>query len=181
VSDNPLTSSLFPGGGKGARRAGEGEQIIGSTHSTSLEDRVLFAGGLPPDDPRLVGLIQEARAVLLPSVSETFGLVILEAWAAGTAVIASRTSGASALIRHEQSGWLFDLKDPRAFHDAVDQVLLKPGLAAQFAAEGNKLVRAEYDSAVLAGRMKKLYEEIIEEKHALRHPARRRHECLDAG
>ncbi len=49
-----------------------------------LENRVLLTGGLPPGNARLVGLFQEARAVLLPSVSETFGLVILEAWAAGT-------------------------------------------------------------------------------------------------
>jgi hypothetical protein len=33
------------------------------------------------------------------------------------------------------------------------------------------MVSAEYDTTVLAGRMKRLYEELIEEKHALRHSA----------
>jgi len=109
--------------------------------------------------------------VLLPSVSETFGLVILEAWAAGTAVIASRTSGASALIREGQNGWLFDHGDSQAFHKAIDAVLSKPETAARFAAEGSKLVMAEYDNAALAGRMKNLYVQLIEQKRALRHLA----------
>ncbi len=145
-----------------------------------LRDRVFLTGGLPPEDARLIGLLQAASVVLLPSVSETFGLVILEAWAAGAAVIASRTSGASALIHPSQNGWLFDLGNARAFHEAVGQALLQPATTAQFAAAGRELACAEYDTTALAGRMKRLYEQLIEEKHALRHPARRRHECVDA-
>jgi len=132
-----------------------------------LEQRVLLTGGLPPGDPRLIGLFQEARVVLLPSISETFGLVILESWATGTPVITSRTSGATALIKHRQNGWIFDLESPKEFHDALDEALLQPELGEQFAAIGNKLVATEYDTHVLAGRMKALYEELIEEKNAL--------------
>src|SRR5206468_2636620 len=69
-----------------------------------LEERVVLTGGMPPGDPRLVGLFQQAEVLLLSSVSETFGLVLLEAWAAGTAVISSRTSGASALIKPGVNG-----------------------------------------------------------------------------
>jgi glycosyltransferase involved in cell wall biosynthesis len=116
-------------------------------------------------------LFQLARAVLLPSISETFGLVILEAWASGSAIIASRTSGATALIREGENGWMFSHDDLRAFHQAVDTALLRPEIAARFAAEGNRLVGAEYDSAALARRMIDLYSQLIEEKHALRHTA----------
>ena len=45
------------------------------------------AGGLPPGDPRLIGLMQNASAVVVPSLSETFGLIIIEAWGAGAAVL----------------------------------------------------------------------------------------------
>lgn len=136
-----------------------------------LADRVLFTGGLPPGDPRLIGLMQTARVVLLPSLSETFGLVILEAWAAGTTVIASQTSGASALINHGENGWLFKLGDPLSFHTALNRVLLEPDLAARQAAAGASLVGREYDTTVLAGRMQALYAELIEKKNALHHPA----------
>jgi len=94
-------------------------------------------------------------------------LVILESWATGTPVITSRTSGATALVKHRQNGWIFDLESPKEFHDALDEALLQPELGEQFAAIGNKLVATEYDTHVLAGRMKALYEELIEEKNAL--------------
>jgi starch synthase len=136
-----------------------------------LAPRVLFTGGLPPGDPRLIGLMQTARVVLLPSLSETFGLVLLEAWAAGTPVIASRTSGASALIDHGENGWLFKLGDALSFHTALNRVLSEPELAARQAAAGARLVKREYDTAVLAGRMQALYYDLIAKKNALHHPA----------
>jgi len=138
-----------------------------------LQANVLVVGSLPFGDPRLVGLLQAARAVVVPSVSETFGIVILEAWAAGTPVISSRTSGATAIVQEGVNGLLFDLAHPATFHAAVDQVLLRPALGLELGAAGRAKVVAEFDTAMLAGRMKQLYAELIEEKHALRHPARR--------
>jgi starch synthase len=135
-----------------------------------LERNVILAGRLPPADPRLIGLMQEAKAVVLPSLSETFGLVLLEAWAAGTAVIASQTSGATALIEHGRNGWLFELGQPATFHDAVDQTLANSDWRSRSIAAGRQRV-ADYDTAALAGRMKQLYEQLIDEKHALHHPA----------
>ena len=129
-----------------------------------LRHHVFLTGGLPPADPRLIGLMQAASVVLLPSLSETFGLVILEAWAAGAAVIATRTSGAASLIRPGQNGWLFDLNNAPAFHEAVDEALHQPAATARLAAAGRELACAEYDTTVLAGRMKRLYEDLIEEK-----------------
>ena len=148
-----------------------GRELERQIRELGLSDRVLLTGGLPQGDPRLIGLIQESRAVLLPSISETFGLVLLEAWAAGTTVISSRTSGASALIREGENGWLFDLSDPRAFHQAVGQSLLNPGWRARQAEAGRELVTRDYDVTSVAGRVKQLYRELIEAKHALRHSA----------
>ena len=146
-----------------------GQSLERQIRDLGLSHRVLITGGLPQDDPRLIGLLQESRAVLLPSISETFGLVLLEAWAAGTTVISSRTSGASALIRDGENGWLFDLSEPRAFHQAVSQTLRNPGLRARLAESGRELVNREYDVRSVAGKVKQLYQELIEAKHALRH------------
>lgn len=149
-----------------------GEALRARITREGLQDSVLLAGQLPAGDPRLIGLFQEARAVLLLSLSETFGLVILEAWAAGTPVISSRTSGAVALVQEGKNGWLFDLAQPAGFHSAVGQLLTQPEQGAQWGAAGRATVIAEYDTMVLAGRMKRLYQELKEEKNALRHPAR---------
>ena len=129
-----------------------------------LEAKILLTGGLPPGDARLIGLFQGARVVLLPSVSETFGLVLLEAWACGTPVISSRTSGASALIKPGVNGWLFDLDDRLAFHETLHLTLRNPGLRQRLAAAGRGLVAAEYDATALAGRLKRLYDTLVDEK-----------------
>ena len=134
-----------------------------------LQGVVIMSGSLPVCDPRLVGLMQVARAVIVPSVSETFGIVILEAWGAGTPVISSRTSGASALVDQGINGLLFDLGSPATFHTAVDRVLAQPEVAAQWGAAGRSKVTASYDSSASAARMRGLYGQLIEEKNALRH------------
>ena len=129
-----------------------------------LKDRVLLTGALPPNDPRLIGLLQTATAVVLPSVSETFGLILLESWAAGTPILSSRTSGASALVKHGENGWLFDLERPETFHAVLDRTWANPKEAAEMAAQGLELVQREYSVSAVAGRMKKIYEQVIEEK-----------------
>jgi glycosyltransferase involved in cell wall biosynthesis len=129
-----------------------------------IEDRVILTGGLPPNDPRLIGLLQAANVLLLPSLSETFGLVILEAWAAGAPVLCSGTSGARALIRPGENGFLFDLEKPATFHEGLDQTLADPAAVKNMALTGRKRVRAEFSLDALAGRMKNLYSELVEAK-----------------
>ncbi len=134
-----------------------------------IANHVLLTGKIPPADPRLIGLMQEAKVAILQSISETFGLVILEAWAAGTPAVSSRTSGASALIEHGKNGWLFDLDKPSAFHVAIETALNNPEARTQAVAAGRSRVVAEYDTRVLASRVRKLYEHLQEKYHAHRH------------
>jgi alpha-maltose-1-phosphate synthase len=156
-----------------------GESLRNRIHALGLEDRILLTGGLPPNDPRLIGLLQEASVLVLPSKSETFGLVVLEAWATGTMALSTRTSGACALVRHGENGWLFDLDKPESFHQSLAHALSNSDDARRVLRRGGDEVHTQYNLTALAGRMKALYEELIEEKHALRNPARRRHECVD--
>jgi alpha-maltose-1-phosphate synthase len=143
-----------------------GEVISGRIRELGLKDRVLLTGGLPPNDPRLIGLLQSAEVLLLPSLSETFGLVILEAWAAGTLTISARASGPAALIQHGHNGWLFDLDHPQGLHETLDQTLARPDLARQMVERGAQLAEA-YDVHALAGRLKLLYQDVIEEKQCV--------------
>lgn len=138
-----------------------------------LRDSVLLTGGLPPNDPRLIGLLQQAEVLVLPSRSETFGLVVLEAWVTGTTVLSTRTSGPSALIRHGQNGWLFDLDRPQTFHELLHEALSRSDAVRRVLRSGGDEVQTRYNLGALAARMKALYEELIEEKNAIRHPARR--------
>ncbi len=132
--------------------------------SLGLQEKILLTGGMLPEDPRLIGLFERAEALLLPSLSETFGLVILEAWATGTMVVSTRTSGAAGLVRDGENGWFFDLDRPHTFHEAVEQTLGRSETTRAVLAHGAEEVSRNYNLSVLAGRMKDLYNELIEEK-----------------
>jgi alpha-maltose-1-phosphate synthase len=140
-----------------------GELIRAKIERAGLADRVLLTGALPPNDPRLVGLLQSASALVIPSLSETFGLVILEAWAAGAPVISTRASGPAALIEHGQNGWFFDLNDSATFHRVIDSTLNDPINAKQMARRGTTVTQ-RYSTNALAAKLKSVYEEVIEEK-----------------
>lgn len=133
-----------------------------------LNSRVLIAGGIPPRDPRLIGLFQSAQAVIIPSISETFGLVILESWASGTLPIASCTSGAKALVKNGENGWLFELSNVGGFFQTVDSTLSHAESRTKMITEGRRLIAERYDTGVLVGRLKRIYEQLIERNnHAL--------------
>ena len=66
-------------------------------------------------------------------------------------------------ISLSENGWLFDLDQPQAFHEALDWTLAHPEQAKQMAARGGR-VSEQYGIEALAGRMKSLYEHLIEEK-----------------
>ncbi len=129
-----------------------------------LSDHVHHVGGLPPGSDELVGLFQEAKVLVLPSTNETFGLVILEAWAAGTAAISSRTSGAASLVRHRENGWLFDIDNEAQFFAAAEEALAQPETTRAFADAGRQLAKKEFDAVVLAKRVKELYQSLSAEK-----------------
>jgi glycosyltransferase involved in cell wall biosynthesis len=139
-----------------------GESLYRRIVELGLGHRIILTGGFAPDDLRLVGLLQSAAVVVLPSVSETFGLVILEAWACGAPVLASRTSGASALVREGENGRLFDLDQPGAFHAALETTLADPATAGAQATKGRDLVRKQYSVEAVAGRVRDLYSSLKE-------------------
>jgi starch synthase len=144
--------------------AGYGEAIKKRIEELGLGNKVLLTGGLPPGDPRLIGLFQLSEVVLLPSKSETFGLIIVEAWASGRTVISSRTSGAMEMIKPGENGWLFDLGKPNEFQEAVSAALDRPELNREYAKNGEGIVRERFDTNVLGGRVKKVYENVIENR-----------------
>ncbi len=129
-----------------------------------LMGRVLWTGEIPPDDPRLVGLYQVADVVLLPSRSEALGLTLLEAWAAGSPVVASRTAGACALVTSGQDGFLYDVDDLVGFHHAMERVLGDPDLRTRLGEAGRTRVKREHDLATGVARVHALYQEVLRER-----------------
>ena len=82
---------------------------------------VEYRGNLPAAE--LPALLARARALLLPSRSfEGAPRVVLEAYAAGVPVLASRVGGLPALIEDGESGLLVTPRDVEAWHSAIEQL-----------------------------------------------------------
>ncbi|WP_430593456.1 glycosyltransferase [Humidisolicoccus flavus] len=86
-----------------------------------VADRVRFVGSLGRE--RLAAFLAAASATIIPSHSETFGLVALESAAAGTPVIAQNTGGLRDSVAHGSSGLLIDGRDPQRWAEAVRELL----------------------------------------------------------
>jgi starch synthase len=146
--------------------AGTTQSVVEELHHEiarlGLTNDVLLTGGLASGSAELIGLIQTARLFVLSSTAEPFGIVILEAWAAGTPVLSSRTSGASSLIEHGRTGLLYDLDKLADFHCGIDTLMINNKLHRHLSAEAREHVRAEFDVPTIGGRVARVYEELVE-------------------
>ncbi|MBK8040806.1 MAG: glycosyltransferase family 4 protein [Verrucomicrobiaceae bacterium] len=142
--------------------AGTTQSVVEELHREierlGLQNDVLLTGGLVSGSAELIGLIQQARVFALSSTAEPFGIVILEAWAAGTPVLSSRTSGPIALIDHGRTGLLYDLETPATFHQAIDAVFNDAHLHRHLREEARAHVLAEFDVPSIAARVARVYD-----------------------
>jgi len=87
--------------------------------SLRLAPRVTFAGGLPHDE--VIGYYDECDIVVLPSFAESFGVVVIEALAAGKPVVATRCGGPEHIV-DESVGAIVEPGDSEALADAIRHV-----------------------------------------------------------
>lgn len=99
-----------------------------------LQDRVVFAGFLPSDT--LATVLRAAQAMVFPSLHEGFGMPVIEAMAAGTPVICSRSSSLPEVAGG--AAWLCDPEDPGALADALLALAGDAALRARLAAQGRQ-------------------------------------------
>ncbi len=67
--------------------------------------------------------INRAKILVVPSVTEPHGIVVLEAMACGVPVIGSKTGGIPDMIKHNVNGWLVIKNDPKALGRQINKVL----------------------------------------------------------
>ncbi|QLQ16970.1 MAG: glycosyltransferase [Micropruina sp.] len=90
---------------------------------------ITFIGSQPREE--LAQLMRGARITLVPSHSETFGLIALESAASGTPVIASAAGGLREAVAHGETGQLMDSRQPEHWGMAITRLLTKKGLLAR--------------------------------------------------
>lgn len=96
--------------------------LVNLVSELQLTENTIF---LPPSSKeKLANLYRASTVVVVPSYSESFGLVAVEAQACGTPVIATNIGGLRTTVNDNQSGLLVNGHDPRTWSQALAQVVL---------------------------------------------------------
>jgi D-inositol-3-phosphate glycosyltransferase len=113
----------------------------------------------PQPHELLSSYYRAADVCLVPSRSESFGLVALEAAACGTPVVASAVGGLTTLVDHGRTGFLVDESGPGAYADAVRRVFAEP-LVAERLSTASVLRARRYTWRAAARALVELHDEL---------------------
>ena len=139
------------------------EKLVRKINETGLESHVTLIDGLAAGSQQLVDAYHGADLFLLPSIHEPFGIVILEAWAAGLPVVASRVGGIPSFVDDGEDGLLFDPNDGTGFVEAFKAILESPEKGRELGAAGRRKARSRYSWDRITESLVNLYEEAIRE------------------
>ncbi len=140
--------------------AGYHERLLNRVRELGLTDRVTLIPGLRPDDPMLPAAYHAAEVFCLPSLHEPFGIVILEAWAAGRPVVASRVGGIPSFTHDGEDVIQAQPGDTADLAARLIQVMGDPRLAGRLAAAGQAKARRDYAWSAIAARLVDIYREL---------------------
>lgn len=111
-------------GGASGNGSSEPDRLKSLSIFLGVNDIVEFVEPVPHD--QLADWYRSADLVCVPSYSESFGLVALEAQACGTPVVATAVGGLRTAVADGISGSLVDGHDPRAWSATISRLLLEP-------------------------------------------------------
>ena len=125
--------------------------------SRNLTKTVLFLGHVED----IAGLLRQVDMVIMPSLSEPFGLVAIEAMAAKRLVIASRVGGLREIVEHGQSGVLVEPSQPDELAAQISYYLEHPDERRRLAENGHRRYLERFTSEKMARNYLALYEELL--------------------
>jgi len=150
----------------------EKDRLKGFASTLGIRDHVDFLGSVAHHE--LPFFYSAADVCVMPSYSESFGLVGLEAQACGTPVVGSGVAGLRSVVRDEVSGYLVDSQDAAAYAERIGRLLDSPDLAQQMGRRG-RLLAQRFSWNRTADSLQGLFEGVAE-RAQLRVHARARQE-----
>ena len=111
-------------GGPSGNGSQEPQRLAALAKFLGVEDIVHFVKPCKRDD--LADWYRASDLVCVPSYTESFGLVALEAQACGTPVVATAVGGLRTAVADGISGALVDGHDPRAWSSIISRLLMEP-------------------------------------------------------
>jgi len=125
-----------------------------------IAHQVIFTGWRD-DVPRVM---TELDLLILSSLSEGFGLVLLEAMAAAKPIVASQVSAIPEIVIDGETGILVPPKDPDALAEALIKLLRNPALAREMGRKGRKRLEKEFSVERMITETERVYDSLIKEE-----------------
>ncbi len=142
---------------------GDDENLLPSLQNRAqnlgVGDRVGFTGRV--DGERKCSLIRGARALVMVSMTENYGNVVLEAMALGTPAIVVPQVGAAEAVRAADAGWVIE-DSVAALQSQLQKLLMEPEVARESGRRGAQWVRSHASWPAIASRMAGLYQRIAQ-------------------
>jgi len=161
MTDHPGAHLVVVGGPSGPRGVEHLASLQALVDELGVSRRVHFDAPQPHE--LLSTYYRAADVCVVPSRSESFGLVALEAAACGTPVVAAAVGGLTTLVEEGRTGYLVEPSTPEAFAAAVSRVLGDRPLAERLATAS--VLRAHrYTWAHAASLLRATYEELTAER-----------------
>ncbi len=145
------------GGPSGPEGEAEHARVEKLAADLGVADRIVWREPQPHE--LLSTYYRASNVVLVPSRSESFGLVALEAAACGTPVVAAAVGGLRTLVDHGRTGFLVEGRDPTVFAAFAGEILGNSALAEAMGAAGAAQAR-KYQWSISAARLRRLYSDL---------------------
>jgi D-inositol-3-phosphate glycosyltransferase len=145
------------GGPSGADGDTEMARLHALARDLDIADRVRWVA--PQPHAALADWYRSADVCIVPSRTESFGLVALEAAACGTPVVAANVGGLGSLVVNGETGYLVDGRTAHDYAAPVERLLADPYLAAEM---GARAVASShrYTWSITAARLRRLYSDV---------------------
>lgn len=140
--------------GDGSKR----KELENITKQLKLESQIEFLGEIPNE--KIPSYLTRADCFVLPSIREGFGIVILEAMAAGLPVIASRIGGILDLVEDQKTGILVEPANAGQIRQALLKIQSETDFAKMLSENARKELH-QYDWQKIAERVYGIYQRVI--------------------
>jgi phosphatidylinositol alpha-mannosyltransferase len=139
--------------------ASSGPDTARLMESTAGDHRIEWLGRISDEDK--IARLRGASVFCAPSLrGESFGVVLIEAMAAGTSIVASSLDGYRNVATHDRDAYLVEPGDAVALADALRTVLSDPELQQRLVAEGHRRA-VDFSMVALASRYAEIYREVV--------------------
>jgi glycosyltransferase involved in cell wall biosynthesis len=131
-----------------------------------VRERCRWLGFIPDDDKR--DLNAAGQVFCMPSRTDSFGIVYLEAWLNGVPVIGARAGGVPEIIDDGTDGYLVEFGDVAALANRIELLLRRPEAARDMAQAGRRKVLAEHTWDHKISRLAEIYTEVRGQRSGVR-------------